>query len=306
MKTHNMFGVLVTTVSITILALAAWPARGQNVKEIAKLDSFSEHLRVEGGMVWSRKPGQPWDNPQEATVGNAVKKLGELYPDATFAVDPQVAVVAVTDLVVRSQDPKIDLQALAAACGGKFDFRQNGTPTLFILEPNNRTFSRAPSKTEDRSLECFNLTGYLLPMIAQDNSAPSGAVAGPVSSESHTQKAVAQLQEIIQKSITDLDPSMKQPHFKFYSEGQLLVVIGPQQALEVAEIIIRALPGQQAPPANHAEGADLNDYKRAMRDFQKDFREAQMYMKSLKAAEADSNASKPPPAPVPENNPANK
>jgi hypothetical protein len=244
MKQHNMFGVLVTTASLAAFALAARPACGQTAEEIANLDTYSEHLKVERDSIVTREQGKRWTNPLPATVGNAVKRLRELYPDATFAVDPQVVAEPLTDLIVRSTDPAVDLSALRTACGGKFDVIHNGTNSLYALEPNNNTFREDSSKREDRRVECFNLGGYLAHDIALDHIEEKQAHPGGFIS--HTGTALDKLQMIILGTLADLDPSQKQPHIQFYAEAQLLVVIGSQQAIDVAAKVIHALPGQPA------------------------------------------------------------
>jgi hypothetical protein len=241
MKKHNMFGILVTTVSIATFAFADWPASGQDAKEIAELDATKEHLMVERGKVWVRHQGEAWKNSLPATVGNAVKKLCELYPDATFAVDPQVADVPVADLIVRSTNPEVDLEALSAACSGKFRL-DSGPKSFYALEANSSTFKN------DRNIECFNLTAYLSPMMARDHAEQEKVkpLAAMFGGNTHTLEAVNRLQEIIQRTIADFDPTIAQPHFQFYADAQLLILIGPQRAIEVAAKVIQALPGQQA------------------------------------------------------------
>jgi hypothetical protein len=252
MKKPNMIRVLVTTiVSMAAFALAPWSAHGQQapVEVVREANApLVEHLKVEDGIVWSKR-GAAWINHDSATVGNAVKALHDLYPNATFAVDPRVAVVPLTDVMIRADDPMTDLQALRTSCSGRFDlhYQQKG---LFTLEYNNST-EESPSKSNDRAIECFNLTGYLQEAKALDkaeantNGAPFGG-AGFGAAKSHTSESVARLQDIIQQSITAFDASIIQPHFQFYADAQMFIVIGSHRAIEVAAEVIHALPGQQS------------------------------------------------------------
>ena len=247
-----MYRIFVTMVSMAAFALASLPARGQ-AQAIQAVpggnEPLVEHLKVQDGIVFKRLPGASTNGVDcgPAKLGNAVKVLRELYPKATFAMDPRVAAVPLADVMVRADDPTTDLEALRTTCGGRFEFRyqQKG---LFTLEYTKYT-DLNPSTGEDRSIECFNLTGYLEREKAKSadganknkgqgggTTAMSGELIGQV---------VGGLQEIIQKSIADFDPSIGQPHFQFYPDAQLLIVIGPERAIDVAAKVIHALPGQR-------------------------------------------------------------
>jgi hypothetical protein len=207
-------------------------------------------LKVEGGHVLVRQPGpdQLWESVGPATVGNAVKALRELYPDATFAVDPRVARVPLSDMIVRANDPMTDLEAMRTSCGDRFSVHRGlkGNAT-WMLENNDLTVD--PSTGEDREIECFNLTGYLQREKALDQeeaNKKNRPVAGLADANQRRADFVAGLQDIIQRSITAFDPSISQPHFQFYPDAEMLIVIGPPRAIEVAAKVIHALPGQQA------------------------------------------------------------
>ena len=256
MKKPNMFRVLVTTASMAALALAAWPAQGQpaTVKppeagEKAAAPNFN--LKVEQNQVWVRPPSpdQHWESLGPATVGNAVKALRDLYPDKTFAVDPRVAVVPVADLIliIRDDDPTTDLAALRTSCGGRFGFHEENA--LYTVEYNNLT-DVDPSTREDRRIECFNLTRYLQrekALAKGDANNNKGAAAGGVADMTggkQAEAAVARLQDIIGQSISDFDPSISPPHFRFYADAQMLILIGSHRAIDIAAKVIYALPGQ--------------------------------------------------------------
>jgi hypothetical protein len=268
MKKPNMIRVLVTTVSMAVFALAPWPANGQ-ATTINPAPSFGatttapheEHLKVESGNIWIRQPGQDWVSTYGTpTVGHAVKALRTLYPDATFAVDPRVAELRFTDLIVRANDPKTDLQALCTACGGRFNLG-GGPNSLYTLQYNSSTES-TPTKKEDRDIECFNLTGYLERItkpqdVKQQQQTDQAKEQAQDLRQQQTHEAIDELQTIIGKTINDFDDTIAPPHFQFYPQAQLLIVTGSRRAIEVAAKVIHALPGQQGFFGNAAGGGDL-------------------------------------------------
>jgi hypothetical protein len=273
MKKNNMFRILVAIVSMAAFALASRPACGQQgtLQTLREANEpLVEHLKVEDGNIFKRLPipGTNWVNCGAAKLGNAVKLLRELYPNCTFAMDPRVAAVPLTDVIVRADDPATDLEALRTTSGGRFEFRyeQKG---LFVLEYSKSTDVH-PSLAEDRSIECFNLTGYLqrekatIVDEANKNKGQAGGTTAATSGPLFAQ-VVEGLQGIIQKSIADFDPSLGQPHFQFYPDAQMLIVIGPERAIDVAAKVIRALPGQQT---SWGEPNDGGNHRRFQRDNQ--------------------------------------
>jgi hypothetical protein len=198
-------------------------------------------------------------------MGHAVKALRTIYPDATFAIDPRVVEVPLTDLIVRADDPMTDLEALCTSCGGRFRIVHSPNfPSasgvaeqnqLYTVEYNNAT-DQKPTTQQDHKIECFNLTPYLQRVKAteKDEANTNKSPGGGFGSSTRAEQAITRLQEIIQKSITDFDSSISQPHFQFYGDAQMLIVIGPRQALEVAAKVIHALPGQPAFFGNDLRG----------------------------------------------------
>jgi len=259
-------------------ALASWPAHGQapviqppTASEPAAAP-LVEHLKVENGLIFAKR-GAAWVDSGSATMGNAVKVLRDLYPEATFALDPRVADVPVADLIVRANDPMTDLAALCTACGGRYGFHAEAH-ALYVLQHNNSTDLKSPP-TEDRGIECFNLTGYLqrekahVRNEANHNNGPGATSdAAEVEASKRTAEAVARLQEIIQKSIVDFDPSLGQPHFQFYADAQMLIVIGSPRAIEVAAKVIHALPGQQTFLGNGLGNGDYFNLQRNAQEMQ--------------------------------------
>ena len=256
MKKPNMVRVLLTTTSLAIFALASSPALGQQTPAAAPpggalaTPQLTEHLKVENGGVWV-KSGAGWLQRGADNMSGAVKALREIYPNATFAIDPKVADVLVTDLIIRADDPMTDLAALCTSSGGRFSIvHQSSLNPLYSIVPNNATDVKPPTG-EDRQIECFNLTRYLERegVLGKDetnaNKGQGAGIGAMFGGTTPAAQAVARLQEIIQKSIGDFDPSISQPHFQFYADAQMLIVIGPERAIDVAGKVIQALPGQE-------------------------------------------------------------
>jgi hypothetical protein len=270
MKKLNMLRVLVMTVSMTAFVLSQRPAHGQDVLGLQpakeKADGpIVEHLKVEPSGIFYRLPGKAWTPGGPASVGNAVKALRELYPNDTFAVDPRVAELPLTDLVIRANEPTTDLWALRTACGGGFDI--GGQPSLYTLQHNKSTEFTA-SKSGDRKIECFNLTGYLTRMTTPTAEEMTTPGEDTHKEKEKTDQAIAELQEIIKDTIADFDPAIGQPHFQFYAHAQLLIVTGSERAIEVAAKVINALPGQQDFKSNSFYGGDFNDQLRKIQESQ--------------------------------------
>jgi hypothetical protein len=154
---------------------------------------------------------------------------------------------------------------LRTACGNKFDINHDGINalagaenSLYSLEANAVTFGHDPSMPEDRAIECFNLTGYLTQVTTPT---PEEMASGQDNRTMKTDKAVAELQEILGDAIESFDPALPKPHCKFYTEAQLLIVIGSQRAIDVAAKVIRALPGEQGLAGVGWDGGNFPGYQ---------------------------------------------
>jgi hypothetical protein len=245
------------------------PAYGQATGAPTSID---EHLKIEAGTVWMKGPGEPAmiDTHESATVGNAVKALQKIYPDVTFAVDPRTMDVPLSDIIIRANDPATDLEALRTASGDRFAVRfdksanPRSTTTnpqinlLYTIRANDQT--QENHESEDRVIECFNLTGYIQHALASrrmmfdQDSKPSAT-----GETKATDEALAHLQEIIKSTISDFDGSIKLPHFRFYREAQLLIITGSRDAIGIAAKVINALPGQQNAISNSAVRRNKQD-----------------------------------------------
>jgi hypothetical protein len=236
MKNFNMRGILAITISMAAFAFAGGSILGQETTNAPTV----EHFKVENGLVWILRPyqgavainshtGAPepstpkdeWLELGTATVGNAVRALGILYPTSSIAVDPNVAKESIPDIVIRAKDLLTNLELLRTACG-----------TAFEVEPlKDAAFALTPSPTwvhskPDRAVQCFNLAGYL--MGKTDNKSDK------------TNDAVTKLEDMIDLTLEKFDPSISRPQYRFYEDGPLFIVIGSQQTIDIAGKIIRA------------------------------------------------------------------
>jgi hypothetical protein len=236
-----MIKIFFTMASIASWAFVPEPGFGQQAQPAAVVGLKApreEHLKIEEGVIWIKKPGENWVNTHDApTVGNASKALRLLYPDDMFAVDPLVAEVPISDLIIRANDARTDLEALRTACSGKFTFGE-GPNSLYTLNADSRAMADL-SKSEDHSIQCFNLSGYL------ERTAKLHPLKDQDQARAQTQETVADLKQIIASTINDFDSTIVAPRFQFYAQAQLLIVTGSHRAIDVAAKVIRALPGQQ-------------------------------------------------------------
>lgn len=247
--------------SVAALTFAPCFAHGQEAQAAA-----TEHFEIVNGHILVKQtPDQPWADKgwgEGATLRNAARALQFLYPEITVAVDPRVADLPLTDIIIRAEDPSTDLEALRTASGDRFDVTggqadPTGKGLLYSLRRNSAT-DVDPTKTESRDIECFNLTGYL-EHITKAQEAKASTSGGPSPSPQAMDESVSRLQAIINETIAGFDGSINPPQFQFYREAQLLIVTGSKRALVIAAKIIHALPGQQAVFGSILPGDDLRN-----------------------------------------------
>jgi hypothetical protein len=169
-----------------------------------------------------------------ATLGNAIDVLRQQHPELTFALSPGLSDVKLSELKLQANDVDQTLEALRLSCGNRFVFaapshmpdgNRDGMRTLYLLqgdEPRNRR----------RMVEAFNLGSWI-------------SEAG---SQHEKEVRVGRVEEIIFATIEkwkqmSLD-SADRPEFLYHPEGNIMVVIGAPEAIEIAGKIIRAMnPG---------------------------------------------------------------
>ncbi len=262
MKKNNMLGVWLTTISISTVMASAATAFGQQAPAAAlphvslnavRLESFAPRQgewKVENGLVLVMEPGKNWTpvGDGEANLANAIKALTMIYADASFALDPRLAKAKVGDLLDRVDDPLSELKALRVATSGAFDLETSGK--LLTLEPTADGGGHAAWQNE-RTVECFNLQGYLYHILPEldekhnrNTNAPGPAnLLGGGAEAAAIDKAIGRLRDVIRQAIQSVDPSLGQPDFQYFAEGQMLIATGPHQSLIIAGKVIQALPG---------------------------------------------------------------
>ncbi len=272
MKKNNMLGVWLTTITISALAASAAFSFGQQAPAAAAvpaggavaMEMFAPRQgewKVEDGLVIVTRPGKGMTQmgDGQANLGNAIKALTMLYPDASFALDPRLAKTKVGDLLNRVEDPLSELKALRVATGGAFDIEESGKLFALAPAPGGAGVGAASSP---RMVVCFNLQGYLSYVTTAARHAPHAGMGGitammggittnqtPAQREQLEQQqkdaAIDRLRAVINKTIQSVDSKLEQPEFQYFEDGQMLIATGPNQALQIASHVIRALPGME-------------------------------------------------------------
>lgn len=203
----------------------------------------------------------------EATLGGAVDALREMHPNANIVMSPGLSKVKLADLKLRGSRLPEELEALRVASGGKFDWVGPGSPMPNIAspsaidpatglpaagaDPNVGLFVlREPMPTPEthRMVEAFNLEPYLEWLRTKQDSKESSE-----GREQQIQKSLGEIEEIVMETIAKLKrgegSAADAPSFQFHRGANLLIVIGPAEAVDVARRIVMALPRPQSPAA---------------------------------------------------------
>jgi hypothetical protein len=173
----------------------------------------------------------------QATVAKLAEHLRE--QGWNVILSPGTEKIRISDLQLRSADARLIAEALSIASGGTMhvNVRPGPVDTLIIMS------RQRPS----RRLEVFNVSGYLSsnPLLAEfeaHEKLTSAAV------EEMTRR-VREIEVLVIGTLHDLTRSEfadhEQMEFQFHPGTRLLIVIGTDQAIDVARKIINALPGQR-------------------------------------------------------------
>ncbi len=189
----------------------------------------------------------------QANLRVIVDLLRELHHHSDIVMAPDVGEIRIGDLRLRSieepdviQLPRV-LEALRVASGGKFIWRQDVSPDsadpttgfnrrltpLYFLDA-----SEVPAKS-NRNLEVFNMSGYVRQLDLQDDAQVKTNIENIVRLIGRT------FDRLKRQEATHPDDFAE---FDFHSGANVLVAIGPPDALEVARKVVFALPGQQGSP----------------------------------------------------------
>jgi len=182
----------------------------------------------------------------EATIGNIVEYARQKYgmnivlsPGVAgfekyrmnIVLSPGVAGVVVKDVTVRDADIESFFQALTVATEMRINARQMSHGLWAVM-------GRSSSP---RRVEVFNVSGYL-----QHQVGPRGTGGKAV------EASLDEVKQIIVQTLSDLKQGQlspeEQPSFQFHSGANMFIVIGTDQALDVAGKVVNALPGQRLTP----------------------------------------------------------
>jgi len=190
---------------------------------------------------------------ETAKLGHVVDFLREQFPVANIVLSPGLADVPIADLKLRAGGLIDYLEALSVASGNRFSWERAGAqppavdPTTGLPVPNQPFDPNAglfvlrqpnPTPETERNVEVFNLTGYF------EQLGDKG--------KSEWKNGLTQIEEIIASTLTRLQEaraagpgaSLEKPSFEFHSGANLLIVIGSNEALNVARRVVNALQGQ--------------------------------------------------------------
>jgi hypothetical protein len=199
-------------------------------------------LQIEEGTILRKGVKLP------ATLGQVVDALREMYPKANLVASPEVTDLMVADLKLRSAELEETLEAVRVASGERFVWRRNGDqpgaidPTTGLPVPSQPAKGASlylltaapggPPTKARREVEVFNLRGYIATVNAgQDEKA--------------IEDSLRKVQEIVRDTLERLNQGSAQGlDYQFHSGADLLIVIGPREAIEVARKVVEALPGQ--------------------------------------------------------------
>jgi len=166
----------------------------------------------------------------EATIGNIVEYARQ-KSHMDIVLSPGVAGVVVKDVTVRDADIESFFQALTVATEMRINARQMSHGLWAVM-------GRSSSP---RRVEVFNVSGYL-----QHQVGPRGTGGKAV------EASLDEVKQIIVQTLSDLKQGQlspeEQPSFQFHSGANMFIVIGTDQALDVAGKVGNALPGQGLTP----------------------------------------------------------
>jgi len=236
--------ILLTALFLCAALLAAAPARAQS-------QDTNRDITIQNGILSiDKKEIGP------ANLKNAVAALRRLYPDVNIVLEPGVDQIQIGDIELHSAKPELVLEAFSFASGRQF-VCGGQSAALFVISGNKHTTDAKPEK----KVAAFNLSRYL----ALKNP---GATTNDAQIQAEIKAHVEGLKQIIANTIDSLHPASEggfggmmgaamggQPRTRigtridFYPDASLLIVIGSEQDLEAARVVINALPGMDGTSA---------------------------------------------------------
>jgi hypothetical protein len=183
----------------------------------------------------------------EARLSNIVSVLRERSPGAQIVVGNDLGQLEIGDLQLRDAPLDLALQALSVASGNKFVVREQRSKedpsTLYMLETNQAP----PPPKPETTVEAFNLTGYIqhIKQSCPDTNKWDEAIQSSVDRLRDIIVSIVHEQEAFDKGTSGPEGPRR---FEFFKDANLLILLGPPDAVSTASTIINALPGEEKYP----------------------------------------------------------
>ncbi len=184
-----------------------------------------------------------------ATLANVVEMLRLMHDSANIVLSPSVGDITISDLKLKGVNLEDELDALRVASGDQFIWTHGApaTKSAAIIDPNtglpvpppeqsSAFYSLVPNPaarpaTNQHGVEVFNLGPY----IKQQKDANQAR-----------DEVVQMIAQAVDFANQGQSPAMR-PNFQYFPGGQLLIVAGPPEVLDVARKVVRALTGEAIP-----------------------------------------------------------
>jgi hypothetical protein len=279
MKTRTKTLSLFFAASVGVV-LTMQPLNGRADDKQVATDEFSRAVNdgydvviINGELRWREKPAEP------ATIKTVVAMLGSRYQNANIVYAPELAEVGIPDLKLRAHDLPEMLEALRVASGNKFDWLGPRSPEVNVAGPPIAAIDpatglpvaatptadassglfvlREPTRAgqNERVVEACNIQGYIERKIHEDLKG--------LTEEGRTKfgaMAADQLQSLILGTVASFkqvseDEVRHNLKFQYHAGATLLVIIGPQDDVEVARKVVNALTGEGTASGGGSSGS---------------------------------------------------
>jgi hypothetical protein len=209
------------------------------------MDGKLSLANLKGNVNLSKRWGAGKTDSVPASLANIIDVLRDLHPEANVVMSPELANIQIADLKLRATSLDEELEALRVASGNRFVWTKPGVVPMGAVDPatglpvaavgagESTLYSLVPDEsggmTTKRDMEVFNLGSYL-------------------ANEEDPKTSIEQIEKIILNTLSQLRHKNlapdEDPDFQFHAGANLLIVIGRQDALEVARKVVSALQTQ--------------------------------------------------------------
>jgi hypothetical protein len=272
MKTYASSRRLIVALAVTGI-LACPIGRLRAADQPPPKDDFNEYIFNNKGLVIKdgtllRGHGKP---VIEATLGNVVDALAELYNghNFKFALSPGLDKIKIEDLKFVTGRPYLDLEAIRAASGDKFEWDERDSSGRLVRSSSDGRFgidpatglplAQSPATSSDesslfvlrppeptpetaRTVEVFNLTPYFDRLTKRSKAeGTDNQLISPDRVEEEVHNVEGVITDTLAGFAEGSPGSVTLPNYAFHPGANLLVVIGTKQQLEVARKVVKAL-----------------------------------------------------------------